>query len=104
MYYGPEFIAKAILRWLDEANIDTAIIDPGKPWQNGSNESFNGKCRDECLAMEWFRNRVEAKAVIETWRQEYDAVRPHSSLAYQTPLEFKQQSQSIHQQRAVFQI
>jgi putative transposase len=104
MYYGPEFIAKAILRWLDEANIDTAIIDPGKPWQNGSNESFNGKCRDECLAMEWFRNRVEAKAVIETWRQEYNTVRLYSSLGYQTPLEFKHQSHTIDQQRAVFQI
>jgi putative transposase len=36
---GPEFIAKAILRWLAQENIDTALIDPGKPWQNGSNES-----------------------------------------------------------------
>jgi putative transposase len=87
---GPEFVSKAILKWLAQANIDTAHIDPGKPWQNGSNESFNGKFRDECLAMEWFRNRIDAKIVIETYRRHYNAVRPHSSLAMLTPNEFKQ--------------
>jgi putative transposase len=47
---GPEFVSRAVLKWLTQANIDTAHIDPGKPWQNGSSESFNGKFRDECLA------------------------------------------------------
>jgi putative transposase len=42
-------------------SIDTAFIDPGKPWQNGMDESFNGRLRDECLGMEWFRNRTEAR-------------------------------------------
>lgn len=64
-------------------------IEPGKPWRNGTNESFNGKFRDECLAMVWFWNRVEAKVVIEDWREHYNEVRPHSSLGYQTPFEFK---------------
>ena len=73
------------------AGIDTALIDPGKPWQNGADESFNGKFRDECLSMEWFRSRAEAKVVIEQWRQHYNADRPHSSLGYLTPLTFKQQ-------------
>ena len=49
---GPEFVSKAILEWLAGAKIDTALIDPGKPWQNGDNDSFNGKFRDECLSME----------------------------------------------------
>ena len=49
-----------------EHGIDTALIDPGKPWQNGARESFNGKFRDECLGLEWFRSRAEAKVVIET--------------------------------------
>ena len=44
--YGPEFVARAILRWLQTAQIETAFIDPGKPWQNGTDESFNGKSRD----------------------------------------------------------
>lgn len=86
---GPEFVSKAILKWLSTANIDTALSDPGKPWQNGSNESFNGKFRDECLSMEWFRNRIDAKIVIEGWRRHYNEVRPHSSLGQLTPIEFK---------------
>ena len=86
---GSEFVAGAILRWLDAAQIETALIEPGKPWQNGADESFNGKFRDEHLSVQWFRNRVEARVAIEQWRQHYNAVRPHSSLGYLTPLEFK---------------
>ena len=56
------------------ANIQTALIDPGKPWQNGTDESFNGKFRDECLSLEWFRSRREAKVIIEAWRQHYNHV------------------------------
>ena len=87
---GPEFVAAAILRWLQNAQIDTALIDPGKPWQNATDESFNGKLRDECLSLQWFRNRVDARVSIEQWRRHYNGVRPHSSLAYLTPLEFKE--------------
>jgi putative transposase len=86
---GSEFVACAILRWLHEAGIETALIDPGKPWQNGADESFNGKLRDEYLTLQWFRNRVDAKVGIEQWRRHYNDVRPHSSLGYLTPLEFK---------------
>lgn len=87
---GPEFLATAIQKWLREENIKTAYIDPGKPWQNGVNESLNGKLRDECLNMEWFKNRRHSKVVIEQWRQHYNAIRPHMSLGYLTPHEFKQ--------------
>lgn len=93
---GPEFVSRAVLRWLTRANIDTAHIEPGKPWQNGSNESFNGKFRDECLSMEWFRNRIDAKIVIEQWRRHYNEVRPHSSLGQLTPAEFKQKLLPTH--------
>lgn len=93
---GPEFVSRAVLRWLHQANIDTAHIDPGKPWQNGNNESFNGKFRDECLSMEWFRNRIDAKIVIEHYRRHYNEVRPHSSLGQMTPAEFKQQLSSTN--------
>ena len=86
---GPEFVACAILRWLAAAGIDTALIDPGKPWQNGADESFNGKFRDEFLNLQWFRNRVDAKVGAEQWRRHYNEVRPHSSLGYLTPAEFK---------------
>jgi len=66
---GPEFVSRAVRRWLQQANINTAHIDPGKPRQNGTNESFNGKFRDECLSMEWFRSRIDAKIVIEQFRR-----------------------------------
>lgn len=89
-------MSRAILQWLTQSGIHTAHIDPGKPWQNGTDESFNGKFRDECLSLEWFRSREEARVVIEIWRRHYNGVRPHSSLKYQTPAEFKQRHDSTN--------
>lgn len=100
---GPEFVSKALLKWAISQNLDVALIDPGKPWQNGTTESFNGKFRDECLSMEWFRNRVEAKAVIAQWREHYNHIRPHSSLGNQTPEAFKKLCLSTTKPEAVFQ-
>ena len=85
---GPEFVSKALLSWIMAQGIGTALIEPGKPWQNGVVESFNGKFRDECLSLEWFRSRAEAKVIIEAWRRHFNEVRPHSSLGYLTPNEF----------------
>lgn len=103
--HGPEFVSLAALKWLTEHQIETAHIEPGKPWQNGTNESFNGRLRNECLNVEWFRTRREARIVIEAWRQHYNAIRPHMSLNYLTPLEFRQQhhAQPITPTRAVLQ-
>jgi putative transposase len=86
---GPEFVSLAVMKWLAQEGIETAYIAPGKPWQNGTNESFNGRFREECLDLEWFRSRAEAKVVIERWRRHYNAVRPHSALGNLTPLEFR---------------
>jgi putative transposase len=77
---GLEFVSKALLSWIAAQGVGAALIEPGKPWQNGVTESFNGKFRDECLSLEWFRTRAEAKVIIDGWRQHYNAVRPHSSL------------------------
>jgi Integrase core domain len=66
-------------RGIVDQGIATALIDPGKAWQNGATESFNGKFRDECLSLEWFRSRTEAKVLIEARRQHFNMVRPHSS-------------------------
>ncbi len=100
---GPEFVSKALLRWAVANRLETALIDPGKPWQNGTNESFNGKFRDECLAMEWFRNRNEARVVIEAWRRHYNEVRPHSSLGQQTPAAFSKSCGIAAESEASFQ-
>ena len=99
---GPEFVSRAVLQWLQDAGIETAPIDPGKPWQNGSNESFNGKFRDECLGMQWFKNRIDAKVVIEDWRMMYNGVRPHSSLKNLTPAEYARRISGRSVQQAVF--
>jgi putative transposase len=85
---GPEFVSHALLAWIRSQGIGTALIEPGKPWQNGVAESFNGKFRDECLSLEWFRSKAEARVIIEQWRRHYNEVRPHSSLGYLTPAEF----------------
>lgn len=95
---GPEFCSNAVMRWVTDENIQTAFIAPGKPWQNGTDESFNGRFRDECLSIEWFRTRREAMPIIETWRQHYNQVRPHSSLGYLTPHQFKNQQNIISNQ------
>ena len=82
---GPEFTAKAIRKWLNRLGVKTLFIEPGSPWENGYIESFNGKLRDELLGREVFTTLAEAKILIEQWRQEYNHIRPHSSLGYQPP-------------------
>lgn len=86
---GSEFTAQAVNGWLAANGIKPLFIEPGKPWQNGKGESFNGKLRDELLSREWFSSVKEAQAVIENWRKFYNTERPHSSLEYLTPTEFK---------------
>jgi putative transposase len=84
---GPEFVSRALLRWAVNESLDIALIDLGKPWQNGTAESFNGKFRAECLNTAWFLSLVEAQAKCEAWRRDYNEVRPHSSIGHQTPAE-----------------
>ena len=85
---GPEFIAQAIRAWLLGAGIETLYIEPGAPWENGFAESFNSKVRDELLNVEEFACLLEAEVLAKAWKQEYNQVRPHSSLGYRTPAEF----------------
>ena len=82
---GPEFTARAVRQWLARLGVQTLYIEPGSPWENGYNESFNGKLRDELLNREIFYTLKEAQVMIERWRQEFNTVRPHSSLNYRPP-------------------
>jgi putative transposase len=86
---GPEFIAQALRDWLEQHQTATLYIDPGCPWQNGFGESFNGTVRDECLNMHAFASVAEARVILAAFRQQYNEERPHSSLGYRTPAEFK---------------
>ena len=82
---GPEFTAKAVRNWLEQLGVQTLFIEPGSPWENGYNESFNGKLRDELLKGEIFITLLEPKVLIENRRKEYNQFRPHSSLGYRPP-------------------
>ena len=82
---GSEFTAKAVREWLSRVGVKTLYIEPGSPWENGYNESFNGKLRDELLNGEIFYTLKEAQILIERWRREYNTVRPHSALGYRPP-------------------
>ena len=85
---GTEFTSKAMFFWSRDTSVKLNFIQPGKPTQNAFVESFNGKFRDSCLNQHWFRSLEEARKTIEQWRQDYNEVRPHSSLGYQPPSVF----------------
>lgn len=85
---GPEFISKELDLWAYANKVKLDYSRPGKPTDNAFIESFNSKVRQECLNQNWFLNLDDAKSKIETWREEYNSYRPHSSLRYKTPEEF----------------
>ena len=82
---GSEFKAKELVKWLDELSVKTRFIKPDSPWQNGYNESFNGKLRDEHLNLESFSTLKEGQALTEKRRIEYNHERPHSALGERPP-------------------
>ncbi len=82
---GAEFTATAVREWLERLEVKTLFIEPGSPWENGYNESFNGKLRDELLNGEIFFTLKEAQVLVERWRVHYNTIRPHSSLDYRPP-------------------
>ena len=95
--HGPEFTGKHFQQWAVQRKIDVQYTRPGKPTDNAYIESFNGKLRDECLNEHWFLNLRHAQALIEKWRIEYNAERPHSSLGGKTPYEFVKEHMAMIQ-------
>ncbi len=87
---GSELTSRHFLSWGVEWKLELAYIQPGKPVQNAHVESFNGKLRDECLNVNWFRNLWQARVRVNAWRREYNTTRPHSSLGYETPEAFRE--------------
>jgi putative transposase len=85
---GPEFIAKAVKRWLAASGVKTLYIEPGSPWENAYSETFISRFSDELLKREVFANLLEAKVLIGEYRIHYNRHRPHSALGYRTPAEF----------------
>ena len=85
---GPELRGRDLDHWAHEKGVKLFFIDPGKPMQNASIESFNGRFREECLDQSWFTSLGEARRVIEAWRLDYNEHRPHTSLRMRTPAAF----------------
>ena len=86
--------------WAHDHGVKLFFIDPGKPMQNGSIESFNGRFREECLDQSWFTSLGEARRVIEAWRVDYNLHRPHTSLRMATPAAFAAARPLVKRQRA----
>ena len=83
---GPEFVVKELTRWFaQDVHVGTLYIDPGSPWQNGCNESFNGIFRDNCLDRWWFSSLREAREEIASWLDEYNTIRPQGAIGLETP-------------------
>jgi putative transposase len=82
---GPECTGQALDGWASQHGVELEFIEPGKPMQNGYLESFNGKFRDECLNVHWFRDLADARQILEEGRESYDTERPHSALCGRTP-------------------
>jgi putative transposase len=93
---GPEFTSRAFMAWAHSHGVQHILIEPGKPMQNGYIESFNGKFRDECLNEQWFESLHQARTTSNAWRQDYNEVRPHSSIGRIPPARFAE----LHRQRA----
>ena len=85
---GPEFVCRAVRAWCEKRQVLLRYVEPGRPMQNGHIESFNGRLRDECLNTNWFLNLASTRLHLESWRNDYNRVRPHSALGYSTPNEF----------------
>jgi putative transposase len=85
---GPEFRGRDLENWAHDHGVKIFFIDPGKPMQNGSIESFNGRFREECLDQHLFRDIDDAREVIENWRQAYNQSRPHTAIKMMTPSQF----------------
>ena len=86
---GPEFTSRRMLSWAEDWKIGLVHIQPGRPMQNGHVESFHGRLRDECLNASWFRTLSDVRSTLALWREDYNCERPHSSLDYRTPQEFR---------------
>ena len=93
---GPQFTSRAFMAWANTHGIRHILIEPGRPMQNGYIESFNGKFRNEHLNEQWFETLNQARSATAIWRQDYNEVRPHSSVGPIPPARFAE----LHRQRS----
>ena len=91
--HGTEFTSKALDEWCYRRGVKLDFIRPGKPTENGFIESFNGRLRDECLNANEFVSLEHARATLTSWKEDYNHLRPHTSLGHLTPSEYANRGQ-----------
>jgi putative transposase len=84
---GTEFTSKDVDLWAWKNGVVMDFSRPGKPTDNAYAEAFNSRVRAELLNANWFLSVSDARVKCEAWRREYNELRPHGSLGYQTPME-----------------
>ena len=94
---GTELTSRAILRWSQEMQVEWHYIAPGKPQQNAFVEAFIGRLRDECLNETLFTSLAHAREVLSLWKDDYNIVRPHSSLGNLSPAAYAKRSDPVMQ-------
>ena len=99
---GTELTSHAILRPQEERGVGWHYIAPGKPVQNAFVESLNGRFRDECLNEHVFGGLPMSRRIVEAWRHDYNACRPHTSLGGLAPNEFAARSQQDHNRNGLW--
>lgn len=97
---GPEFVSKVLDLWAYARGVELDFSRPGKPTDNAFIESLNGKFRAECLSAHWFLSLADARRKCERWRRDYNDVRPHSSIGYETPSALAKRSPAMSPPRA----
>jgi putative transposase len=88
---GSEFICAALAHWLPHVGTRSIPVAAASPWENGFIESFHSRLRDEFLECHAFESVADAQAQGAWWRRDYNRIRPHSGLDYQTPRMFSDQ-------------
>jgi putative transposase len=88
---GSEFYSRAMEAWAYQYAVQLDFIRPGKPVENSYIESFSGRLQDECLNIQVFFALADVREKLELWRQDYNQVRPHSSLSDHPPAIFARQ-------------
>ena len=86
---GTEFTSRFFDQWAYANHVKLDFSRPGKPTDNPFIESFNAQVRRECLSQHYCSSLIDARVVLDAWRDEYNNRRPHGGLGQRTPAEYR---------------
>ena len=90
---GPEFVSASFVDWFNKHKIAIQYIQPGRPMQNGLIERFNRSYRTEVLDAHIFHSIKQVREITNEWVDYYNYRRPHDSLSYLPPIQYKTQKE-----------